>query len=232
MCYDSLALSSKNIYTGNMKSEPSPTPARPYHHGDLKRALVLAGIDLLETQGLPGISLRAIAAVVGVSHTAPKNHFGSLRGLLTAIAVEGFHRHTAFMRHGVDAASSQKARQLAALEGYTGFAMTHPHLFEMMFSPLYCDYENADLQRAAAASYGVLADISVGLNWDKATAPDGQRRTEVMLWSLVHGYAKLRLAGQFSDGTPAGAPFDIAAIMPDFGYEPNSEPTGIGLKTL
>lgn len=195
-----------------------PKPAKPYHHGDLKNALVLAGIDLLETQGLPGLSLRAIAALVGVSHTAPKNHFGSLRGLLTAIAIEGFHRHTAFMRQGVDAASGQKARQIAAMEGYARFALTHPHLFEMMFSPLYCDYENPDLRQAAGASYGVLADISVGLEWDKASTPDGQRRAEVMLWSLVHGYAKLRLAGQFGSDTPAGPPFDIGDIMPDFGY--------------
>ena len=160
-----------------------PKAVKPYHHGDLKNALVGAGIDLLETQGLPGLSLRAIAAAVGVSHTAPKNHFGSLRGVLTAIGIEGFHRHAAFMRQGVDAASGPKARQLAAME-----------------------------------AYAVLADISVGLDWDKARAPDGQRRTEMMLWSLVHGYAKLRLSGQFSPSTPAGTAFDIADIMPDFGY--------------
>lgn len=195
-----------------------PKAVKPYHHGDLKNALVGAGIDLLETQGLPGLSLRAIAAAVGVSHTAPKNHFGSLRGVLTAIGIEGFHRHAAFMRQGVDAASGPKARQLAAMEGYARFALTHPHLFELMFSPLYCDYANPDLQKAAQASYAVLADISVGLDWDKARAPDGQRRTEMMLWSLVHGYAKLRLSGQFSPSTPAGTAFDIADIMPDFGY--------------
>ena len=195
-----------------------PKAVKPYHHGDLKNALVGAGIDLLETQGLPGLSLRAIAAAVGVSHTAPKNHFGSLRGVLTAIGIEGFHRHAAFMRQGVDAASGPKARQLAAMEGYARFALTHPHLFELMFSPLYCDYTNPDLQKAAQASYAVLADISVGLDWDKARAPDGQRRTEMMLWSLVHGYAKLRLSGQFSPSTPAGTAFDIADIMPDFGY--------------
>ncbi len=195
-----------------------PKAAKPYHHGDLKNALVLAGIDLLESQGLPGLSLRAIAAAVGVSHTAPKNHFGSLRGLLTAMGTEAFHRHSAFMRQGVDAASGQKARQLAAMEGYARFALTHPHLFELMFSPLYCDYENTDLQHAAKASCAVLADISVGLDWDKADAPEGQRRAEIMLWSLVHGFAKLRLSGQFSSMTPAGAPFEITDIMPDFGY--------------
>lgn len=195
-----------------------PKPAKPYHHGDLKNALVLAGIDLLETDGLPGLSLRGIAAAVGVSHTAPKNHFGSLRGLMTAIAIEGFHRHTAFMRQGVDAASGPKARQLAAMHGYTRFAMAHPHLFDLMFSPIYCDFDSVDLQQAARQSYAILSDISVGLQWDKANAPDSQQRTEAMLWSLVHGYAKLRLAGQFGSNSNTDRVFDIDEIMPDFGY--------------
>lgn len=213
-----------------MKPAKLSKPAKPYHHGDLKNALVLAGIDLLETAGLPGLSLRAIAAAVGVSHTAPKNHFGSLRGMLTAIGVEGFHRHARFMRQGVDAASGPKARQLAAMQGYTRFGLTHPHLFELMFSPLYCDYTNPDLKQAANSSYAVLADISAGLDWDKAYAPDGPRRTEMMLWSLVHGYVKLRLSGQFSPNTPAGAPFDIADIMPDFGYRAGSAPATDSVK--
>ncbi len=112
----------------------------------------------------------------------------------------------------------EQARLLAAMEGYSRFALTHPHLFELMFSPLYCDYQNAGLPQAARASYAVLAEISPGLDWDKADATDSQRRGEMMLWSLVHGYAKLRLAGQFMPQTPAGAAFDIADIIPDFGY--------------
>lgn len=195
-----------------------------YHHGDLKNALIDAGIQILETEGLPGLSLRAIAAAVGVSHTAPKNHFGSLRGLHTAIATTGFGRHAALMRQGVDAASGKKARQHAAMHGYVGFALTNPHLFELMFSPLYCDFSDPALQQAAQQSYAVLAGISSGLDWDKAHLPEAQKRAEMMLWSLVHGYAKLRLSGQLGGDGPvgnsaAGQPFDIADIMPDFGYQ-------------
>ena len=62
--------------------------AKGYHHGNLKTALVEAGLEIIEAEGLAGLSLRAIAAKVGVSHTAPKNHFGSLRGLLTAIGTQ------------------------------------------------------------------------------------------------------------------------------------------------
>ncbi len=191
--------------------------AKKYHHGDLKNALVEAGLVILERDGLPGLSLRAIAAEVGVSHTAPKNHFGSLKGLLTAIAAEGFRRHAAFMRAGVAETSSRKARLHAAMDGYVRFAQAHPHLFELMFSSLHCDFDDPDLGQSASASYAMLSEISEGLDWDKADAPNGQLRTEAMLWSLVHGYAKLYLSGQIAANAQGAVP-SIADIMPDFSY--------------
>jgi AcrR family transcriptional regulator len=197
---------------------------RSYHHGNLKSALVIAGIDILEVEGLPALSLRAIAARVGVSHTAPKNHFGSLRGLLTAIAAEGFRRHAAFMRAGVSEASGREDRLRAAMEGYVRFASQHKALFLLMFSAQHCEFSDPDLRTAAAASYAILADIANGLDWDKADAPGGQRRTEVMLWSLAHGYAQLSNAGLFGQND-SGAPctsalFDISGVMPAFAYRP------------
>jgi AcrR family transcriptional regulator len=204
----------QNIYIGNMQVETNPK--RPYHHGSLKEALVAAGIEILDARGLEALSLRAIAAQVGVSHTAPKNHFGSLKGLLTAIAAEGFRRHRAHMLDGASG-DDPKARQYAAMQGYLRFANVHPHLFRLMFSPALCAMDDPDLSAAAADSYGVLAGIAKGLDWDKSGAPDADRRSELMLWSLVHGYAMLTLSGS-AQGT--GAALSIAEIMPDFGYLP------------
>ena len=82
---------------------------------------------LLEEQGLAGLSLRAIAARASVSHAAPKNHFGNLRGLLSAMAAEGFCRHCAAMRAGLPRRAGRAARQIAALRGYVRFAQAHPH---------------------------------------------------------------------------------------------------------
>lgn len=193
---------------------------RAYHHGDLKNALVAAGIEILEEQGLPGLSLRAIAARAGVSHAAPKNHFGSLRGLLTAISTEGFVRHAAFMRRGLDGRSSGTDRLQAAMKGYVDFAREHPALFTLMFSPLHCDVDDASLSAAAADSYAVLREISEGLAWDKGLLPDGPRRTELMLWSFVHGYAMLANAGFAGDGEDGRPPLGILDIVPAFGYAP------------
>jgi AcrR family transcriptional regulator len=214
-CVTPLALSSQNVYIGNMTNDP----ARPYHHGNLKQVLVQTGIDLLEETGLEAMSLRAIAARAGVSHAAPRNHFRSLRGLHTAIAAEGFRRHAAAMRDGVDAATGREGRQTAALAGYVRFAAAHPALFRLMFSEALCDFDDPALQAAASASYAVLADIAAGLDWDKADTPDAQRRAEMMLWSLAHGYATLANAGRFlGTGGPDAAPMAVQDIIPCFGY--------------
>lgn len=198
--------------------EPDPKRRDRYHHGDLRNALIRAGMEIIEEKGLPGLSLRAIAARAGVSHTAPRNHFGSLKGLLTAIGAEGFRLHAEAMREGVSETSKGRERLSAAMRGYVDFALRHPALFSMMFSPEYCDFQDEALLANARDSYAVLEDISRDLDWTKADAPGADLRTEMMLWSLVHGYATLRLAGQFRTPDGATMPFGIADILPDFDY--------------
>ncbi|MDG3042071.1 TetR/AcrR family transcriptional regulator [Roseicyclus marinus] len=189
-----------------------------YHHGDLKPALIAAGLDLLEETGLESLSLRAIAARVGVSHTAPKNHFDGLRGLLTAIAAEGFRRHAAEMRHGVEDHPPGKPRLQAACDGYLRFALAHPELFRLMFSKTLCNHDDPALRAAASGSYEVLRGIAAGLDWDKADAPGAPQRTEWMLWSIVHGYAMLLIEGQIPRAPDGSAPFPASGVVPDFGY--------------
>lgn len=155
---------------------------------------------------------------MGVSHTAPKNHFDGLRGLLTAIAAEGFRRHAAEMRRGVEGEPPGKPRLHAACDGYLRFALAHPALFRLMFSKALCNHDDPDLKAAAAASYEVLRGIAHGLDWDKAEAPGAPSRTEWMLWSMVHGYAMLLIEGQIARTPDGGAPFPASGLLPDFGY--------------
>ena len=195
---------------------------KKYHHGDLKPALVEAGLAELEEKGLAHLSLRSIAARVGVSHTAPKNHFDGLRGLLTAIAAEGFRRHATAMRDGVEGEPPGKTRLAAACNGYVRFALENPELFKLMFSGTMCNIEDPELKHAGWGSYEVLRGVAHGLDWDKAQLPGGPWRTEWMLWSMVHGYATLLIEGQIRrnvDGTPV---FDMAGLIPDFGYLPEA----------
>ena len=69
-----------------------PAGETPYHHGDLHDALLAAAERVLERDGLPGLTLRAVAREAGVSHAAPTHHFGDLTGLLSELAAIGFRR--------------------------------------------------------------------------------------------------------------------------------------------
>ena len=184
-----------------------------YHHGNLRAALIAEGIALLEEQGPEALSLRTLAARVGVSHTAPRNHFGARQGLLTAIAAEGFRRHGAHMTDGLPPGGSRTDALNAAAAGYVGFAQAHPHLYALMFSPTLCDMADPELQAAGQASFAILQRISTGLNWPGADGPDRQPRTEAQLWAFVHGFAALQIAGLLSPQ------FDVVSVMPQFTYD-------------
>jgi AcrR family transcriptional regulator len=196
------------------------TTSRTYHHGDLRNTLIAEGLALLEEGGVSKMSLRAIAARAGVSHAAPKNHFANLRALYTAMAAEGYRRHVAFMRAGLPKRASRTAKLAAAMQGYVRFAKEHPHLFALMFSSDLCDLDDAELQAAGAESYGVLREISAGLDWDKADKPHADLRAETMIWSLVHGFALLSNSGMFKTG-PDGAALpalSVTDVVPAFQY--------------
>ncbi len=84
------------------------TAERKYHHGNLKEAFLDVARALLETDGLAGLSLRKCAEKVGVSHTAPKNHFGNMAGLLTAIVTKGYSELAQMMVAEVSECAAEK----------------------------------------------------------------------------------------------------------------------------
>ena len=188
----------------------------PYHHGDLRNALLRAGLDILEADGLAALSLRGVAARVGVSHAAPAHHFGNLAHLLTALATIAFERLAAAMARARASADNKPIEQMrAAGRGYWAFARDNPALFRLMFSSAQFDLSDGALQSAAAAARRHLVEISepaaTAFGADSAT---DRSEIEKLVWSSIHGYAHLALEGQFgADRAGAGEPPDVARIL-------------------
>jgi AcrR family transcriptional regulator len=188
-----------------------------YHHGDLRRALLDAGLALLEEQGLVALSLRRVAAAAGVSHAAPAHYFPSLKHLLSALAAIGFERFGAAMAKERELApKNPKAQMQAAGRGYVGFAIKNKGLFRLMFSKALLDWDEASLRIAANASFFQLEDISrpaaeiLGLKSERS-----QKDLQKLVWSVVHGYAHLYIEGQmtWSDEDATPIPPDIAEYI-------------------
>ena len=167
---------------------PSPSKdARPYHHGDLPRALLDAAIQAILEVGPAAVSLRDLARRTGVSHAAPAHHFGDKAGLLTAVATDGFRRLAATLRETYQATGSFLEVGVA----YVGFAVTHRAHFEVMFRPELYHPDDPELTQAREQARALLYPPAA----EAANSPDGRDevRAGVAAWSLVHGLATLWL---------------------------------------
>ena len=184
-----------------------------YHHGDLRRALLSAAEDVLRERGLQGLTLRECARRAGVSHAAPKHHFGDARGLLTALAARGFGRLTRRLRSRLAAAGPDLDAQFAAtVDAYAGFARACPEHFRIMFRSDLVDCAAPELRQAAGETFTELTNVIRRQRGEPDIGPaelDAALESERLLedimigWCHVHGYAHLQLEGQFDMvGTP------------------------------
>lgn len=170
-----------------------------YHHGDLKSALLDAAETVLARDGLERMSLRSIAASVGVSHAAPAYHFGSLRGLLTALAANGFERLAVAMEKARGNAETWQTNALGATGvGYIEFALDAENLFRLMLASTMPDFRDAHLKWAANLAFGKLKPEEREMSADSGTVSAAEANRSLANWSLVHGLAMLLLSGHVS----------------------------------
>jgi len=170
----------------------------PYHHGALHAALLAAAQDILESQGLGALTLRAAARAAGVSHAAPKNHFGDLTGLLSELAAVGFNEFTEALKAAAEAASSPEARFDAMGHAYVRFARERTAMFLLMFRSERLDMQRPQLRAAVEASRAVLGGgTAMRMGRDPVQPPDAAQGARMVgAWSLVHGFAMLLIDGR------------------------------------
>ena len=212
----------KNGPAAGKPSRKLPKPNRPasYHHGSLREALLEAAERILEREGIQGLTLRAAAREAGVSHAAPKNHFGDLSGLLSELAAVGFERFAAMMQANVREGDPPERRLDAIGRGYVAFARAYPGLFLLMFRSERLDPTRPALRAAMDASARVLSGTVGERRGEKleTTLTLPQAAGVVAAWSLVHGFAMLLLDGRLQPllaRLPAGTDTDalLAAIF-------------------
>lgn len=161
---------------------------KPYHHGDLRAALLAAGEAELAERGVEGFSLRAVAKRAEVSHAAPAHHFHDVRGLLTALATEGFSRFQAALDAREAGIADPRERAVAAALGYLDFALARPALFRLIFSSKRISQIDPALLAASRIAYDHLVWL--------VTELDGGEADVAALWAMSHGIADLATGGR------------------------------------
>jgi AcrR family transcriptional regulator len=178
----------------------SVRPPKPYHHGDLKRVLIDAALDLVEEVGAEGVSVREAARRAGVSPGAPFRHFPNRIALMTAVAEEA----QKLFRAEIDAALAELpsgdplARFRCIGLAYLRWAIRNPTHFEIISSGRYFDHDNAA---------GVARDNAEVIEMTESALMEahaqGQLRSadlkQVLIAgrALVYGFARMNIDGHF-----------------------------------
>lgn len=175
------------------------TSERTYHHGDLRRAVLTAALDVIEADGPDALSLRDLARRAGVSHAAPAHHFKDRTGLLTAVAAEGY----ALFADALADAAGLRERGVA----YVRFASDHPAHFQVMFRP---ELLRTDDPALLAAKTRATEELRAGIGELPHTAHgDEARLAGIAAWSLAHGFATLLLSGNLDEPVGGRDPGEV-----------------------
>lgn len=175
-------------------------PRKNYHHGDLKNALIQAGIEILAEEGVGGLSLRKVARRAGVSHAAPYAHFADKQNLIAAIASDG-HKRIFEQFEEIESSHADNPLQqfLSGAWAYMRFGLESPDHYKITFSGAIQDeHSHPEFLEYSQRNMQVLRDIiercrSAGVLNAEHVDPEMQA---VGIWGLLHGLVLLMIQRQ------------------------------------
>lgn len=183
---------------------------KPYHHGNLREALLNAALRLISEVGPTAFTLREVARRAGVSHNAPYRHFKDRDELMAAVSTQGYEELT---RALLDA-GEQEPGTLARLKGaglaYVKFALRRPEHFTVMFdapaskpsekvcfNPAKMKIKYPQAAEAAERSFRTLMNYVAACQQEGLLRAGDTKELALLTWSIVHGIAKLAITGRF-----------------------------------
>jgi AcrR family transcriptional regulator len=172
---------------------------KPYHHGDLRSALLTAGEEMVERVGVEALSLRELTREIGVSNNAPRRHFPTKQLLLDALALQGFERLGAALNRAATSTETDFVRRLVKVaHAHIRFAMKHRSLFRLMFEAKQRPDASPELLEAShnALMAGPLT-IAYGQSIGKVVAGEPQRLA-ITVFAAVEGLVSLSSDGKIS----------------------------------
>ena len=164
---------------------------RAYHHGNLRRDLVTAALEIINKSGPEALTLRSVGTRLGVSQAAPYRHFASKEALLAAVAAEGF---TAMLKQVATklegAGTDPMARYQSIAEGYMRFALAYPDHFRVMYAPRI-HFEGAAVTAERRQALRLLMNAIEACQAAGLAAPGSSLIIATQAWAYAHGLATL-----------------------------------------
>ncbi|TDO99369.1 TetR/AcrR family transcriptional regulator [Marinomonas balearica] len=170
---------------------------KPYHHGDLYSTLLLEAKKILKNEGVSELSIRKLAAQVGVSRTALYHHFKDKNSLLCALAESGFATQKNALQTIMKKEKSREAFE-EYVQSYISFAANNHHLYDLMYGQLIWrnQLQTDSLKSASRTTFKLwikwVEELQMEGILDKENSP---LRVGQACWASLHGFARLVLDG-------------------------------------
>lgn len=176
-------------------------PRGTYHHGNLEAALIAAATQMVRANGAEHLSLRAVAAEVGVSPSAAYHYYPDKDSLISGVGTELFERladqqEKAISQFPGKSAEAARARFRALGGAYFEWASKEPNLFRLMFGG-YCaiEFADAEMLRQESRAWNLLCSCLDDLSELGLISADIRPYGEILAWSTVHGATALIVEG-------------------------------------
>ncbi|MEM7300109.1 MAG: TetR/AcrR family transcriptional regulator [Pseudomonadota bacterium] len=163
-----------------------------YHHGNLPDVLINEGAKLLSEKGIDGFSMREVGRRAGVAVAAPSHHFGSAKGLLTAIAAKGFGKLANKMESAAASSRKTEAKVVAMCQAYREMGVSDPGYASIMFRVELLDETDSVFRQQASLAFDLFEEAL-----RQAASPDVDpvqvSYTARTLWATMHGLVDLKM---------------------------------------
>ncbi len=166
-----------------------------YHHGFLEKELIEKGLQLLNSVGLEAFSLRKVAEMCGVSHTAPYRHFKNKEELIHAITSSVSDEFTSLINEALAENEGDCRRQIMAVSKlYVKFMVENPEHFKFIFMT---DHHNpiimkdGEFKKTDRWIVSVFENLFIGLRENESTSESGWSLDALTIWSLIHGFTTM-----------------------------------------
>ncbi|RGE21419.1 TetR/AcrR family transcriptional regulator [Leucobacter sp. wl10] len=166
------------------------TSSRPYHHGNLRQAVLDEAATVVRDRGAAELSLREVAATIGVTHAAPRRYFPGRQELLDALAAEGFARLGNRLRDAVDVSPDYPTQVQAVATAYLDFATSEANLVELMFANKHGAYGEA-VSRSAEVAFAPMLDMFQRARFEGLLADRSPERLSLIFLATLQGLAGL-----------------------------------------
>ncbi len=189
-----------------MKTEAT----KPYHHGDLRNALIIAAAQLISESGSLEFAMIDAARRAGVSNAAPYRHFKDKDALLTAVAELGFLELRGRIDRTMNAhVSGTREAIIAHGKTYIQFLLEHPAFYSLMWGERASDEPEDSQKIRTSGFYSVVEAIETWCSARELSAPNPED-VAIKLWAMCHGLTVLAMHHQIDRFSDKVQVYDLA----------------------